>query len=161
MHSLKVLSIGARTEMELFSLIAAGFDPKNITLVDLISYSPFIELGDMHHLNYDDNSFDVIVVSTVFLCSNNKSKAASEIIRTLKPGGIVAFGDKRDPAEGCPNLTPIEVEVNRQHLTNCDEILNLFHPHVGNIYFRTDPEPPFNDEITASMVVIFEIDKSL
>jgi hypothetical protein len=154
LSSLKVLSIGARTEMELFSLLAMGFDLKNITMVDLISYSPYVELGDMHNLNYADNSFDIVVVSTVFLCSNNKTKAASEILRVIKPGGIVAFGDKC-PLVDCSDLTPVEAQLKSEYLSSTEDVLKLFQPHVGTIYFKSDPIPPYNDEITTSIVAIF------
>ena len=43
---LDVLSIGPRSEIEIFGLIGAGFSPDRIRAVDLFSYSPFVEIGD-------------------------------------------------------------------------------------------------------------------
>ena len=154
--NLKVLSIGARNEMELFSLLALGFDINHITLVDLISYSPYIELGDMHQLTYSDHHFDIVVLSNVFLCSNNKAKAASEILRVLKPGGIVAFGDKH-ALKDCDDPTPVEARMKSEYLCNVDEVISLFQPHVNYIYFKCDPLPPYQDEITSSIIVVFSI----
>src|SRR5437016_1662095 len=41
----KILSIGPRTEGELLNLVAHGFAPENIRGLDLISYSPWVDLG--------------------------------------------------------------------------------------------------------------------
>lgn len=48
----KVLSIGARTEMEILHLVGAGTLLENIKAIDLISASPWIECGDVHALPY-------------------------------------------------------------------------------------------------------------
>ena len=38
-----------------------GFKWKNIKAVDLHTYSNLIHLGDMHKLEFPDNSFDLII----------------------------------------------------------------------------------------------------
>ena len=75
----KVLSIGPRVESELMTIRSLGFKWKNIKAVDLHSYSKLIKLGDMHQLDYDDNSFDLIVSGWTLRYSNNVYKALSEI----------------------------------------------------------------------------------
>ena len=42
--NLKVLSVGPRSEGEIFNLFANGFEFKNIVGIDLFSYSPLIKL---------------------------------------------------------------------------------------------------------------------
>ena len=49
-----------------------GISRKNISAIDLISYSPWIDLGDMHNLPYKDNSFDIIICGWVIAYSNKK-----------------------------------------------------------------------------------------
>src|SRR6266576_2376738 len=44
----KILIIGPRNEDDILNLIGHGFKANNITGLDLISYSPLIEVGDMH-----------------------------------------------------------------------------------------------------------------
>ncbi len=87
----KVLSIGPRTEGEIFNLMGNGFNQKNITAVDLQSYSPLIKVGDIHNLEYLDNTFDVIICGWTIAYSYNKTKAASEIIRVAKNNAIISI----------------------------------------------------------------------
>ena len=34
---------------------------KNITALDLFSYTPKFDMGDMHKMPYNNNSFDIII----------------------------------------------------------------------------------------------------
>ena len=53
--------------------------------------------GDMVHLPFDDNNFDV-VLSTYSLCPTyDPEKAASEMYRVTKPGGRVGIGHSSEP----------------------------------------------------------------
>ena len=61
-YNKKVLIIGPRSENELFLYMSHGFKKENITCIDLISYSDTIEMGDMHELKYQDNTFDISCV---------------------------------------------------------------------------------------------------
>lgn len=90
--NLKILSIGPRSEGEIFLLFSNGFELKNISAVDLFSYSPLISLGDMHNLKFDDNSFDIVLMGWCLAYSNNKKDALSEANRVLKKGGSLIIG---------------------------------------------------------------------
>ena len=57
----RILLIGPRNEYDLFSLVGLGFRLDRITGLDLISYSPYIEIGDMHAMRFEDASFDAVV----------------------------------------------------------------------------------------------------
>jgi len=59
---LDALSIG-RVPRSRFRNDGGGFHPDRIKAVDLFSYSPYVELGDMHRLPYPDNSFDVVFLA--------------------------------------------------------------------------------------------------
>ena len=93
--NLKVLSIGPRSEGEIFNLFANGFELKNITGLDLFSYSPFIKLGDMHSLSFNDEEFDIVLMGWCLAYSNNKKKALSETKRVLKKNGAIIVGHTR------------------------------------------------------------------
>ena len=102
---LKVLSIGPRSEIEILSLIAQGFSPDNIHALDLISYSPWVEIGDMHAMPFDDESFDVIILGWVFSYSRNPKKLTGEILRVARKGATIAIAnghgtkeDTKDPS---------------------------------------------------------------
>ena len=85
--NLKILSIGPRSEGEIFNLFSKGFELDNITGVDLFSYSPLIHLGDMHNLNFKNRQFDVVFMGKCLAYSNNKNKALSEAKRVLVEKG--------------------------------------------------------------------------
>ncbi len=90
--NLKLLSIGPRSEGEIFNLFANGFELRNITSIDLFSYSPLIQLGDMHNLNFDYDEFDIVLMGWCLAYSNDKEKVLSEVKKVLKPDGIMVIG---------------------------------------------------------------------
>jgi len=96
-HKMKVLSVGCRTEAEIFSLVDAGFDIGNITGVDLFSYSPLIELGDICNLAYPSQTFDVVICGWVLEFVADIEKAVLEIKRVTKSGGLIAIGGMHHP----------------------------------------------------------------
>lgn len=90
--NLKVLSIGPRAEGEIFNIFAHGFELKNITGLDLFSYSPLIQLGDMHNLKFKDGEFDVVLMGWCLAYSNDKKKALSEVKRVMSKNGLLVIG---------------------------------------------------------------------
>ena len=73
-QNLKVLTIGPRSEGEIFLIAAHGFRFSNITGIDLFSYSPKIEVGDMHSMHFKDNNFDIIFQAGSWLIATTKKK---------------------------------------------------------------------------------------
>jgi len=90
--NLKILSIGPRSEGEIFYLYAKGFEFKNIYAIDLFSYSPLIDLCDMHNLKYDNETFDIVLMGWCLAYSNDKKKALLESNRVLKKNGSLIIG---------------------------------------------------------------------
>ena len=90
--NLKVLSIGPRSEGEIFNLFANGFEFKNIVGIDLFSYSPLIKLSDMHDMKIDNNQFDLVLMGWCLAYSNNKRKAIEEAKRVMKNNGMLIIG---------------------------------------------------------------------
>ena len=95
--NLKVLSIGPRAEGEIFNIFAHGFELNNITGLDLFSYSPYIKLGDMHNLKFNDEEFDIVLMGWCLAYSNNKEKALSEVRRVLVKNGSLIIGYSVNP----------------------------------------------------------------
>jgi len=89
---LKILSIGPRSEGEIYLVYSFGFEMKNIFAIDLFSYSSLVSLGDMHKLNFQDNYFDIIIMGWCLAYSNNKVVALNEAKRVLKQDGLIAIG---------------------------------------------------------------------
>ena len=93
----KILIIGPRAESEIFLARSHGFKKQNIKCLDLISYSKLVDLGDMHHMPYEDNSFDVVIIGWVIAYSDNPIKACSEVVRVSKNNAIVFTGVQYSP----------------------------------------------------------------
>ncbi len=154
LKKLKVLSVGPRTEAEIYTLVACGFEPDNIRGLDLISYSDFVDAGDMHAMPYEDDSFDVIVLGWVLAYSNDQKKAAAEVLRVLRPGGVVAVGCEYT------NLSNEELRAQDADVAEApkfkttQQILTLFEPAVDEIYFRHDIAPSRREK-PGSLMTIF------
>ncbi|MDR7992076.1 class I SAM-dependent methyltransferase [Thermosynechococcus sp. PP45] len=165
-----ILVIGPRTENDLLRLFSWGF--KNVKGLDLISYSPLIDLGDMHSMPYEDSSFDVIICGWTISYSKNPEKAASEMIRVIKSGGIIGI------AVDFSNMSPIEAEKKFGYsieptdgsfvrLNSAEQIYELFGDVISHIYFCNNAPLRDNVEIlqqnslypNSTVVTIFSISK--
>jgi SAM-dependent methyltransferase len=158
---LKVLSIGPRTEMELFALLAAGFALPNIMLIDLFSYSPFIRVGDMHQIDSADNQFDIIVFGDVLAYSKTPEVAVGEIVRVARHKAIITTGHgvtKGHVPLFCKDQKPgMAVDPTMGlRVQSTEDIIGCFRPHVGHIYFRCEPED-VKEPIMNRVLTVFEI----
>lgn len=79
------LCVGARTGQEVAALEKLG---ANAVGVDLVACPPYVREGDMHNLPFKDNTFDGIF-SNVLDHSLYPDKAVLEMIRVIKPGGLI------------------------------------------------------------------------
>ncbi|MAE81202.1 MAG: hypothetical protein CMB80_00595 [Flammeovirgaceae bacterium] len=153
-----ILCIGPRAEGELLYLKGFGF--KDIRGYDLMSYSPWVDLGDMHNMPYKDDSFGVIIMGWVIAYSDSRKKAAAEAVRVVKNGGRIAVGvefytekkedlDKRLGYEFC----------NKEQMMCVQDILDLFGRHVDRIEFTQDVPDEYPEDYKFNMLVIFTVKK--
>lgn len=136
---LKVLSIGPRTEMEIFHLMAVGFNFANIHAVDLISSSPLIDTGDMHKLPYPDAMFDVVISSWVLGYSNEPQKAVDEMVRVCRPGGLAAIGLTYEPGITRGVVKEAPTDIVGSNYGSVEELKQLFGAHLDRVLFQQDP----------------------
>ena len=125
---LKVLSIGPRTEIELYYLwLIFGFSWDNITGVDLVSSSPKIELGDMGvRLPFQDNAFDVVVASHCLEKSRDAERTRGEIRRVTRAGGYVcAAGNRLTEEEQSSRMSDLPVQFFRGGVYGLIELYGL------------------------------------
>jgi len=102
----KILIIGPRYESDYFLARGYGFAKSNISLVDHFSYSRLITVGDAHQLNFENNSFDVVIASWILVYSKNQQQLLSELRRVIKPktGLAIITGDHSlSPHNPIPN----------------------------------------------------------
>lgn len=164
----RILVIGPRNEDDILNLLAHGFNKKNITGLDLISYSPMIEIGDMHNTKFADSTFDVVICGWTLSYSNQPHKFAKEITRIIKNNGVIAIGveystltkeDSKKIHNGYALITQGFERIN-----SVNSILQLFESNIDHVFFNHDaPNKNSHGETlhpdVSSVVVIFSITK--
>jgi SAM-dependent methyltransferase len=91
----KVLIVGPRTEDDLYWARSLGLS--NVRGLDLFSYSPWIDIGDIHKTGYADGEFDAVILGWVISYSQQPQVLVDECKRILKPGGYLGFGIESNP----------------------------------------------------------------
>ena len=165
----RILVIGPRNEDDILNLIGNGFKASNITGLDLISYSPFIEVGDMHSTRFTDSYFDVIVCGWTLSYSNEPQKFAQEVLRIIKNNGIISIGveyslltnEQSINLHGGYDLRP----NNFERINSIDQVLNLFSGHVKHLYFNHDAPNKIShgeilDKNVSNIIAIFSVFKN-
>jgi SAM-dependent methyltransferase len=155
---LRVLIVGPRDESEIFTWIGFDFDKRNIIGLDLISYSDFVSLGDMHKIPFEDDHFDIAVLSHCLNYTHQPIAVCAEITRVLRDGGVAVIGDEytsRAVVETSQHLT----EKSQNHWVRAADLEALFGSSFGETIFRTDPVPPFDDAVGKRLVAAFRIKK--
>ena len=102
----RILDVGCGEGGELRNFIRYGARPENISGVDLLldrietakKISPNIDFhcGDASRLPYENETFDIVIQFTMFtsiLDRGMKKSIASEMMRVLKPDGILLWYD--------------------------------------------------------------------
>ena len=165
----RILVIGPRNEEDILNLLAHGFAKKNITGLDLISYSPLIEVGDMHNTRFEAETFDVIICGWTLSYSNQPFKFANEVMRIIKNNGVVAIGVEYSTLSE-ENSKKIHngyalVTDGFERINSVNDILNLFDGYVSEVYFNHNAPNKISHghnlhPNVSSVVAIFSIDKS-
>jgi SAM-dependent methyltransferase len=93
----KCLCLGARTGQEVVALKELGI--KDVTGIDIVPCEPHVIKGDIHNLDFKDNTFD-FVYTNIIDHSIDPKKMISEIERVLKVEGVfflqIQLGLKQD-----------------------------------------------------------------
>lgn len=139
----RLLIIGPRNEHDLFSAIGNGFSRDRVNGLDLISYSPMIDLGDMHATPYPDNSFDAVVVGWTLSYSREPRRFAQEMLRIVRDGGLIAVGVEystltEEDSVALSGYAIQEKEYLEKRINSTNEILELFGDQVGHVFFNHD-----------------------
>jgi hypothetical protein len=84
-----LLVLGPRYETELLLARSLGFEVDGLKGLDTHSYSPLIDVGDMHSMPYKDSSFNNIICGWTLSYSTEPKKAGIEMSRVLAEGGYL------------------------------------------------------------------------
>lgn len=159
----RILVIGPRNEWDLFLLQRFGYDFRNCTGLDLISYSPKIVLGDMHAMPFPDREFDVVLCGWTLSYSAQPDLACREIARVCKHKGTIGVGveyftgSEAEEREANGGYSIGDERLSRR-VNSVDELLALF-PATGARYFSHDAplrRSAPRDQIPSNCAVIFE-----
>lgn len=145
----RVLCVGPRNEAEVLLLDLYGFPLRNVTAIDLFSYSPHILLMDMNELDFPEDRFDIYYSSAVIKYSPDIRRTVAESIRVTRPGGLMVFGFMFGMES---DIIPKGSEL----AGGVRELLALYEGHVDYVYWQEEwmCRP---DDIRAS--VIFRLKK--
>ena len=149
-----VLIIGPRNENDLLKLMASGFSLSRVRGLDLMSYSPWIDVGDMHKTPYEDNRWDAIICGWTLSYSRNPVLFSREMIRIAKPGCTLAIAVEYGVLsyEETIELAGYAIEDKGfERINSVDQILSLFQGHIEHVYFTHDA--PLKRQHTAKGLV--------
>ncbi len=82
------------------------------------SRSSYVQ-GDLHHLPFPDNAFDLVTCQTVLIHIQDTKKALTEMLRVLKPGGLLLAVEPN-------NLAQHTVMSNLSKNVTSEDLIDLF-----------------------------------
>ncbi len=165
-----VLLIGPRNENDL--LIASTYLDLPLECIrglDLISYSKQIDLGDMHAMPYEDNSFDIVICGWTVSYSNSPQQLANEMVRVCKNNGVIAVGLEYSTLDeaGYQKLLGYSLAIpGVKRINSVSQVNDLFEKHIDQVFFSHDaPLKRSHTEdglipFPSSVALIFSIKKS-
>lgn len=139
----RILVIGPRNENDLLSLRGLGFKRDNVIGLDLISYSSWIVLGDMHEIPFPDDHFDAVICGWTISYSTNPARAAEEMARVTRSGGLIAIGVEYSTMGPADEKQLIGYELQEfdrigRRLNSTADFRTLFANHLDHVYFEHD-----------------------
>ncbi len=122
----KLLVIGPRFESEFYLARGLGWHRKSLAGLDLLSYSPYVTVGDMHQMPFSDGEFKSVVCGWTISYSHQPNLAAQEMSRVLMPGGILVFGVEVSLDDSASNLDVPKGEARIQTRLQFEKLLPSF-----------------------------------
>jgi Methyltransferase domain len=160
----RVLNIGPRNEMEVLLLRLYGFSAENITAIDLFTYSPAIQVMDMHQLAFADDSFDLTYSAYTLRYSDDVERACCEIVRCTRHGGVVAASfvtDVEPPLVGAARgAGEREAVIGTRLSGGVADLLRAFGNACDHVYWREEYQIAGPVEPEKHCSVIFRVRKN-
>jgi len=147
----RVLCIGPRNEAEVLLLSLYGFPLRNISAIDLFSYTPLIQVMDMHNMEFDDSEFDIVYSSFVVRYSNDLPRVCQETVRVARDRGLVAIGFVYPRANGEDPLAGTKLRGGLK------ELYGYFGDHIRHVFWQEEFSVTDRPEVIAT--TIFSISK--
>ena len=132
----KILDVGCGSGGELRNLMRYGAQPKNLYGIELgrdkietakrLSPNMNFRCGDASEIPYEDNSFDIImqfIAFTSIIDYEMKNSIAKEMLRVLKPDGIILWYDCLMDNPRHSDLKGVKKKEIYELFPNCDVYL--------------------------------------
>lgn len=129
----RILDVGCGSGGELRNIIRYGAMPENLHGIDLLPdrietalrISPNIDFrcGSAEAIPYPNDMFDIVMQFTVFtsvLDMNMKKKIASEMLRVLKPQGLILWYDYHMDNPKNPDVRGVKKKEIHELFPDCD-----------------------------------------
>ena len=94
-----LLVIGPRYEPEILMARGLGWEATSVRGLDTFSYSPLIDVGDMHQLPYKDESYGAVTCAWTLSYSTAPQRAAKEMMRVVRRGGYLIVSMHKVPVD--------------------------------------------------------------
>lgn len=107
------ICLGARTGQEVVALQNLNM---NAIGTDIVPHEPYVILGDIHNIDFEDNAFD-FVYTNIFDHSIYPDKFINEIERILKPNGHCLI--HLEISKGSDKYA-------ENHINNSNDVIKLF-----------------------------------
>jgi SAM-dependent methyltransferase len=131
-----VLCVGCRNAQELDAFEQAGF--ARVLGVDLFSVDPRIRVMDMHDLDFESESFDLVYSCHSLEHSFDPSRATREMLRVSRPGAAFVIE--------VPVDFPVSI-TDRQDYGSARGVRSLFNPQVGQVLVEEEVAHPDGSRI--------------
>jgi SAM-dependent methyltransferase len=147
--SKKVLMVGCRTEDDIYWMRAYGFSQ---TLgFDLFSYSDRVLVGDIHKTDFEDESFDILILGWMISYTKDPAQVFKECRRILKPGGLFGVGIEHNPAQDNNNIQAPRVNT----LNSTKDLIGLMNDTMKHkVFFEYDHENENVGDFSTAVVTI-------
>jgi hypothetical protein len=100
----RVLIVGPRTEDDIFWAKSLGL--YNTDGMDLLSYSKYIQIGDIHNSGLGDNSYDAVLLGWMISYTKNPDRVIAECKRIIRSGGYLGIGLESDATQNIRGILP-------------------------------------------------------
>lgn len=151
-----ILVIGGKEIQELLMAYTYGFLWKNIYAIDLFSVHPKIKVMNMEDIQYEENSFNNIVMANVYGYQEDPVKCLREVFRVLKKGGLFAFNTANNLQESSTTLKTSCINANEMGsiLTSCgfELITHVSETHENSYSYRWLLRKPLNSNNEDSLI---------
>jgi SAM-dependent methyltransferase len=150
-----VLCIGCRNTHEIDYFQHHGL--VQVVGIDVYSESTRIQVMDMHHLTFPENSFDIIYSSHSLEHAYDPEQVARGIVRVAKPGALVAIEvPVKYAVQGEDRADLVDFE-------NLDKLQAFFAPSIERVLWSEElaPHTLRNDMGISVVRTVFSIHKGL